>query len=224
MEVVIAYSLLALLLVLAFSAIQASSRPVTAATVRSGLMSHGSLVLARLVQELEQAHTVRVGEWDGAIFVDDLTDEDPDAVAVLQHGRAVRFRVPDRAVPFSAGAVNLAANEVIWAFRAEETQNALDDDDDGHVDELRLVRVERDATTLAIVGIEVQMLLDVLNRSPGAVAPDPPGAARFQHRLPSMLRIEFALGKQIDFDTATSTRRYAEVEFSQAVNVRNMNQ
>lgn len=224
MEVIIAYSILALLLVLAFGAVHAASRPVTDATVRSHFMAQGSLLLARMSSELEGAHVVRVGAWNGATFVDDPTDDVPLTPVLDLTGRAVRFRVPNRVTPFLNGAVQLTNREVIWAFRPEESaQNGADDDNDGHVDEMQLIRVERDATTFAILGTEVLIMPDVINRSPGA-PPDPPGRPRFRFSSPSTLHIEFTLGKQVDFDTRTLQRSFAENEFVQTVNVRNMNQ
>lgn len=223
MEVVIAYSILALLLVLAFGAVHAASRPVTDATVRSHFMAQGSLLLARMSSELEGAHVVRVGAWDGAAFVDDATDDVPLTPVLDLTGRAVRFRVPNRLTPFSGGAVQLTNREIIWAFRPEEAQNGVDDDNDGHVDELQLIRVERDATTFAVFGTQVLIMPDVLNRSPGA-PPDPPGRPLFRFSSPSTIRIEFTLGKQVDFDTRTLQRSFAENEFVQTVNIRNMNQ
>lgn len=222
-EVVIAYSILAAVLLLAFGALYAAGRPVADGTVRAHLAAQGSTLLSRMVQELEQGHQVFVGSWDGTTFTDDGSDDDASSSRVLLNGRAVRFRTPNKANPFSAGAVNLSSTEVIWAFRPEETQNGSDDDDDGHVDEMLLVRVERDAVSLAVLGTEVQMAADVLNRSPGT-PPDPPLAPRFQLTTPATLRIELALGKQVDYDQKTFQRVFTEIEFAQTLNVRNMNQ
>lgn len=222
-EVVIAYSILAALMLLAFGALYASSRPVADGTVRAHLVGQGSTLLSRMVQELEQGHQIAVGSWNGTAFTDDATDDDPSSTRVLLHGRAIRFRLPDKANPFSGTAVNLSSSEVIWAFTSEEAQNGSDDDNDGHVDEMQLIRVERDAVTLAITN-QIQAASDVLNRSPGATPPDPPATPRFQLTTPAMLRIEFALGKQVDYDNRTLQRVFTETDFAQTINVRNMNQ
>lgn len=228
LEVVISYVLLVLLLLLAFTAIEASSRPVTDATVRADMMGRGTALIARLQQEFEGAHQVKVGLWDGVTFTDDLTDEDPSLAVVQNTGRAIRLRNVNRTTPFLAGAPNLTNTEVIWAFTGDdlggETQDGADNDSDGLVDELRLVRQERDATTGFTTGIDVYMFREVSNFSPGAVPPDPPGSPRFIMISPSLCRVEFSLRRQVDYNTTTFTKLYVQTDFVAGLNVRNMNQ
>lgn len=224
-EVVIAYVLLALLLVLAFYVVHSSSRPVADATVRANMNAQGSLLLARLQQELENGHQMAVGTWDGTFgatsFVDAL-DDDANPAVVRFTGRAVRFRNVDRTTPFASGAPNLTNREVIWAFVPDEAANNADDDGDGLTDELMLVRQERVPDPgFNAIGPAVPMLREVFNETPvvGGVV----GPARFQMFSPSNMVIEFELRRQVDFDTATMTRQFASTRFRVAVNVRNMN-
>lgn len=224
LEVVIAYVLLALLLVLAFYVVHSSSRPVADATVRATMNAQGSQLLSRLQQELENGHRVFVGAWDGTFTSTSFTDaidDDVNPQVVRFTGRAIRFRNVDRNNPFVAGAPNLTNREVIWAFRPAEVQNGLDDDGDGLVDELNLVRSERDATLFTAIGPTIEMMREAFNETPLAA---PPGPARFVLVSPSNLAIEYGLRRQVDFDTRTMTRVFAQTQFRAALNLRNMNQ
>lgn len=225
-EVVISTSLLAVLVILALGAVTSVAVPTSDATTRSFMASRGNSAMSALLTELEGADFDLVA---GTTFcLGDLVVPStftPDSVDYasggdsLHYGRAVRFFPMlgwDPTANAGAGGRQLGG-EVILAFVTDEAVNGVDDDGDGLVDEMRLVRSEG--------GAVVEMLTDIrrgADGNPGGpTAPEPP---YFELTSPSRLEINFQIRNQIDYDAKTNQRLFAQIDFVQFANLRNENQ
>lgn len=254
-EVIIANAILAALIIMVMITIVAASRPTSDATQRSFLASQGNAGLASMTRELVSGlpdltldttnfclgdsfatgtQTVTINA-DSAPGPSALHDYDTSASGRLFYGRCIRF-LPvtgfdandylNDTAPYYGLEVG---NEVIFAFVADEADNDVDDDGDGLVDEMKLVRCEG---TLV-----VDMLKDIPRGDDGVVgatsaadvAPEPP---YFELRAPSDVRIVFRMRRRIDYDesrtddpTTLENDKYVfvQTEFTEKVNMRNAN-
>lgn len=228
-EVVISTSLLAVLVILALGAVTSVAVPTSDATTRSFMASRGNSAMSAMLTELEGADfdlvsgtTFCLGDLadptNPASFVVDAQDYAAGGDS-LHYGRAVRFSPMlgwDPTANSGAGG-RLLGGEVILAFVTDEAVNGVDDDGDGLVDEMRLVRSEG--------GAVVEMLTDI-RRGADAVpsGPTAPGPPYFELTSPSRLEINFQIRNQIDYDAKTHQRQFAQIDFVQFANLRNENQ
>jgi len=232
-EILISYTLLAVVLALVLAVVLTSSRSVTDASVRSYNTAKGHDALARMTRDLQMVNLdltegaatfclgtlVAVGppyDFQG------LAADDPPGSGVYE-GRAVRFRLvtgyeANPTPPATEGPILTPASpqpELVYAFVADEAQNGADDDRDGLVDELRLVRIEENSTGTDNLVLVVDLVTNVENT---ATSPT------FTLTRPSELEVTFTVRQQVDYDHQRQEGVFVDVEFTRTINCRNMNQ
>lgn len=214
LEAVIGAAVMAILVLLTLSALSSTAAPVTDATLRAELASRGQAALERLVVELQGALDVEVGYLEPDLdFVPDLGNDNryPERAAVESGqleldddellpepepqvfvGRAVRFRM---VVGWDAtsDAPVAAPGHVVWAFVRDEPANGVDDDRDGLLDELKLVRLIPRQVETAPVPRPIEVLPNVVRDD------DPLPPASYLAPLPG----ELPTG--LDLDRAAAT-------------------
>ena len=98
---------------------------------------------------------------------------------------------------------------------ADEAENSTDDDGDGLVDEMKFIRAEG------------SLIIDLLKDIPRGSAGDPsnpPAAPYLELSPPADLRIVFQMRRRVDYDAQANQQIFAQIEFSEKVNLRNVNQ
>ena len=207
------------------------SMPLARTSARSDLTVQAVAALNRMVVELEGgvygSTTQVIGDYDqalGVITLDptddgelnaDLIDNDVDGFTDEEErwGRAITVQ---RIVAFDpATALPILDTPTIYAFLPDEAQNGLDDDRDGRVDELQLVRIQ---DTRSVV-----FLRDVRNEGPivgNGVAPSP----YFRLVSPSYLEISFSMERRVGYDARANRFEMTRLDFRHTLNLRNLNQ
>lgn len=209
LEVLIAYSLLAGLLVLVLTTVQLSSRPITDTTFRSQMTTQGSQLMTRLVRELEGGSNLEVGTLVASPLglTADATDDDAGTAEVFT-GRAIRYQVPtgwDAATeePILEPPEPLTTNPYILAFVSDASSP------NGN---LKLVQYLPG-------GLEVTLLRNIDDGG----GSDPPNQPYFRLTTPSELEVVYTIERQVDYKT-TGGAQFARVQFRKTINLRNLNQ
>lgn len=206
-EIVVVVALVTVLVLMAVGALNASTRPTLEGAARARLLAEGDAAITRLERGLASADyagvTQVVGAWDGATFT---------ASATGQGDAAQLFPIVGWDGPSSAVLTDPA---IVYVFRpaSSDPANGVDDDRDGLVDELQLVRV------FTASGVSVVIADDVL----GPTAAGPAQRAGFTQvgfaATPPQragLELRFTLARRIDHDEVMT------ITFAKVVSLRNL--
>lgn len=206
-EIVVVVAVAAVLVLMAVGALHASTRPTLEGSTRARLLAEGDAAIARIERELASADyagvTQVVGTWDGTTF----TASPTGTGTALQFFPIAGWDGPSSTIQTDPA--------VIYVLRpaSSDPANGVDDDRDGLVDEMQLVRIST-ASGLAVVLLE-----DVV----GASAADPaerPGFTQvgFAATPPQRagLEVRFTLARRIDHEQVMA------ITFAKVVSLRNL--
>lgn len=196
MELMVAITVFVVLIGLAVGSLVEASRPTVEGAVRGYMLSLGDATILRLERELSSADFASaaevVGAWDGAALAPSPTGA----------GDAVQF-FPVTGWDAATDSITTDTG-VVYQFRPTplEGTNGVDDDRDGLVDELQLVRID------VASGLVVTLLEDVLGDS--APTAEQPGFTQVGFTSTpvqrAQLELRFTLSRRVglnDFVTLT---------------------
>lgn len=226
MELVVAFALLAILMVLALGVITSLQEPTTEVTVRAGMSTKGIGTSNFLIQELQggaydadptlfmgvytttAVTTTLSGAFDQETY--DLTRDVATTPLDYTTAKCVAFRTT---TGYDVDGNPVLGDTVTFAFEADDTG---DGDRDGLVDEWRLIRVSPTAT-----GTPIVIQKDIANAAQsgdfGSTVLDP----EFSLEHPAILRFRYTVAQQSGYDTRTHKRRFVLATFNQTIFLRN---
>jgi len=230
-EVMVSMALLAVLMGMALIAFSNAAEPLARTSARSDLTVQAAGALNRVVEELEGAvytsATQMIGDYDqatgtmtfdptddGETLSTDLIDNDLDGFVDEEErwGRAISF---SRILAFDNAGNPVLDSPTVYAFLPEEAQNGIDDDRDGRVDELNLVRIQD--------GESVVLLREVRNE--GAIVANGVAPSPYFHLVaPSYLELNVRMRQRVGFNQTNNVYEFTSLEFAREINLRNMNQ
>lgn len=215
-EIVVAFSLLAVLVVLSLSVISNMSGPTTEVTLRADMSNKGNATSSLLIRELQggtfSTPDAIVASYTGTSYVTDYSVVDPTAHSdspprdkAIKFASFGSFTPPDTIVP---------GPDVIFAF---EPDDSGDGDRDGLQNEWRLIRISPPGSSPVI--IQKDICAGAQPNLPVGVSVEDP---YFELSWPASLRVVFSLAKQTGYDTQTQTRLYSVLRFEHTIHLRNV--
>lgn len=208
-EIVVAFALLMVLVMLALGVISGMQGPATEVTLRADMDAKGNATFNLLREELQSGNyedpEQTVGDYSGGDVINFRALGDPGPAIKTQTITGVTGSPPDLTPELG--------DEVIYAFVQGP---AGDGDRDGLSGEWRLVRVSPPG------GEEITIQPDICDPSqPGVPTGVTVLTPSFEINDTGCLHVCFTLAKQTGYDTRTNTRLYSFVSYDRSVELRN---